>query len=83
MDKEDIKVISSILGLIIFVIAFSIALVAGIEGYSCSSYGDVTGRETKFKALECYVNDDGIWFTRTEYKQVIIAREGLMNIRGI
>lgn len=38
-----------------------------LQSYSCHSYGDAKGIETKFQWFNCYVNDKGVWLEKTEY----------------
>jgi flagellar basal body-associated protein FliL len=50
-------------------------LIGGIVGvswwigqYECSTYKNVTGKETKYAAMTCYINKDGEWMSWSEYK---------------
>lgn len=49
---------------------------AGVS-WECGSYGDVTGRDTQVRALNCYVEYQEEWMLHSEYEKIIVAREGL------
>lgn len=46
--------------------------------YQCGFYGEMTGKETKWHALDaCYIKTDAGWQRWDEYKARAIASEGL------
>jgi len=64
---------------IIFVIIFLISIAAIvsipiclISKYQCEAYQRNTGRETKFKDGECYVNHDDTWYTYDEFRYKLL-----------
>ncbi len=36
--------------------------------YQCASFGEVTGRQTRYVAMSCYVQQDGRWYSADELK---------------
>ncbi len=45
---------------------------------SCKDYQEITKRATVFRTFGgCFVETKSGWLTKDEYKQVIIAKEGL------
>jgi hypothetical protein len=54
--KEDIKIVGSIIGLVIFIVI--VFLVAGnmVNEYKCESYSRISGKETYYNNFDiCYV----------------------------
>jgi hypothetical protein len=50
-----------------------IGLCAVLESYQCAKYETVTGKPTQFTGLACYVQDNGGWYSWTEYKNRLVA----------
>ena len=45
-----------------------------IDKYSCGQYAEITGKPTKFAALECYIKDGDKWYVWAEYKYRLAAK---------
>lgn len=71
---EVFIIIATIIGLIT-------VLVLGSYSWQCSVYENVTGRQTKFTGMNCYVKDNGQWYVWSEYKNRLVAK-GSMNERN-
>lgn len=59
-----------------FVVLFA-ALVGGataLEAYQCGKYESVTGKQTRYEGLSCYVQDTGNWYAWTEYKHRLATK---------
>lgn len=56
----------------IMLVLFAISIAVGVrvlrDYYVCSTYTQVTGKETKYSGLSCYVKYNNSWFTFEEYK---------------
>ena len=69
---EDLKEFAKVFGCILICAAMVLIAVVGAmavaESYKCNAYQSVTGRATKYEAMECYVQDGGSWYAWTEYK---------------
>jgi hypothetical protein len=69
--------------LIVFVLAFTvfIALQNTLGRYECGVYREQTSRETKFHWITgCYIRGyDNNWYEAEEFRNLIIAKEGLNN----
>jgi hypothetical protein len=47
-----------------------------VEKTECSGYQRVTGKDTRFEALTCYLNNNGTWMTTDEYKSSLAGTAG-------
>lgn len=56
-----------------------VALAVALGSYSCSQYESVTGKQTRFSGLECYINDGGKWYAWAEYKNRLVTRGTMTN----
>jgi hypothetical protein len=57
----------------LFVIALIVLLIGyGASAYSCSVYGDTTGRESKFNFSGCFVKHNDQWYAQEEYKFIAL-----------
>ena len=71
--QEFIEFMTEIIAYLI-VLTFIIVSVAYLfVEISCSSYSEVTGKETKTKILSCYVKHDNKFMRWDEYKAYITA----------
>ncbi len=55
----------------------AIILIYLIGSYECRTYDRETGRETKFVGLTCFVRSNESWYTCSEFRNIIIAKEAL------
>jgi hypothetical protein len=69
-------------GFLVIGAAVSCSALAGLAGFAyfvtvkdCAAYNIVTGRNTKFVAGSCYVQEGSDWYTRDEYKARMVAAE--------
>lgn len=54
-----------------FILVSSAAIVAGVlylHKATCEAHSEVTGQQTKYAVFTCYIDVDGRWMTRKEYK---------------
>ena len=58
-----------------FFLSAAFGISVGFDAYQCASYEAVTGRQTRFEGLSCYVQDTGNWYAWTEY-QYRLATKG-------
>lgn len=74
MDRDFAKFMGGFLGLVIGVLGATFGLIYQLESWQCTGYQTATGKATKYVRAECYVKDDGAWYSWTEYKNRLIAR---------
>ena len=75
---EALGIIGFILGAISCFFCFIFGMTECIDYKSCTIYEQVTGRSTQYKIFGgCFIETESGWLTKSEYSQVIIAREGL------
>jgi len=48
-----------------------ILMTSVVDWYNCSTYAEVTGRETKYVGLSCYTKLGDIWYSSDEYNKII------------
>jgi hypothetical protein len=65
--------ISIIIGIAVVGISL-ISLIAGLEAYQCSQYENVTGKQTKYAGLVCYIQDGHDWYSWQEYKNRLVTK---------
>lgn len=59
------------LGFVILVVC----VIWPLSEYSCYKYGDATGRQTKVAGFECYVQHNGGWYNKEEYKYIKVDNQ--------
>lgn len=60
---------------VVFGAATGLVYVSG--AYSCGQYQQVTGKDTRYAGMECYIKDNGQWFAWTEYKNRLVTKGDL------
>jgi len=77
--KDLIEAIFTAVVVIGTVGSLAILIANSFEKYSCETYEEITGRQTKHRFFGgCFVETDSGWLTIAEYGQVIVAREGVL-----
>ena len=56
-------------------ILISLAILLSIKSYECSSYGELTERETRFFITNgCFIEYDGKFIPRSEFERRLIGK---------
>ena len=78
---DDLKVLAACIGgAILVTLLASLVVCAPVYfgmRYQCASYAQVTGKPTKFVALDCYIQDGAKWYVWEEYKHRFLANGDL------
>ena len=45
-----------------------------IGKHQCAAYQSITSKPTKYAVMECYIQDDGKWYSEKEYKNRLVAK---------
>ena len=78
MMKENTRIIFQVGALIAIILLTIFSSAFYLARWQCESYGEETGRETKFVGL-CYVKQGGAWFTISEFKYVQLMEKKQCN----
>ena len=59
-----------------FLLLMSLVVIGAYFAVSmdCNRYADATGRATKMSGATCYINKGDEWYSRDEFKHVVIDR---------
>jgi hypothetical protein len=68
MDTDILKLLFTIVGIFLLIIAAILIPSYLIDIYECNKYTEVTGRATEYKGISCYIQENDRWYSRKEFE---------------
>ena len=76
--SDFLTFIGIVITLFILLIIVTLIPIEVIEDRNCTVYSNITGKETKRVILgTCFVKHKDEWLTLSQYKAILVGREGL------